>query len=274
VLFFGSSITYGTDLTATEAFTSALQARLNEARPTPGFCVLNFAQPGFAFDQKFAVAQVEVPRYRPALIMWESWVEWPEYRLIGDTAYGIADKRVRADGFLGMTGVPDALNRFPVSQPAVLPVSHADLRRARLPATRQPARGHGVRQREAQQGAAAGAVGGRETGAVPGATARPTVRETAASLPDWHARLLDYTLAHDIPTYPLQRELVDQDYLALRHDPAATTTPRAIAPWCRSWSASSSRSCRPTPDRPQRDTSLDLTNNLNAVGMAKVQTEN
>ena len=67
VLFFGSSITYGTDLTAAEAFTTALQARLNEVRPTPGFCVLNFAQPGFAFDQKFAVAQVEVPRYRPAL---------------------------------------------------------------------------------------------------------------------------------------------------------------------------------------------------------------
>src|SRR5262245_31241738 len=52
VLFFGSSITYGSGLTAAQAFTTALEARLNELRPSPGFCLLNFAEPGFSFEQK------------------------------------------------------------------------------------------------------------------------------------------------------------------------------------------------------------------------------
>jgi len=42
--------------------------------------------------------------------------------------------------------------------------------------------------------------------------------ETAASLPDWHAILVDFGHAHDVPVYPLQRELLDQDYLRLRLD--------------------------------------------------------
>src|SRR5260370_38656832 len=57
VLFFGSSITYGSGLSLNEAFTTALEARLNAARPSPGFCVLNFAQCGFSFEQKHVVAR-------------------------------------------------------------------------------------------------------------------------------------------------------------------------------------------------------------------------
>lgn len=112
ILFFGSSITFGTALDPPQVFTAALERRLNELRPTPGFCVLNFAQEGYAFDQKFAVASIEVPRYRPALIMWEDWVEWSEYRMIGDAAYAIGDLAVRGDGFIGLAGVPDQLNRL------------------------------------------------------------------------------------------------------------------------------------------------------------------
>ena len=51
ILFFGSSITFGTDLSAPETFAAELESRLNELYPAPGFCVLNFAQPGFVFAQ-------------------------------------------------------------------------------------------------------------------------------------------------------------------------------------------------------------------------------
>ncbi len=112
VLFFGSSITYGSNLTPAEAFTSRLQKRLDALRPSPGICVLSFAQPGYSFEQKLATARIEVARYRPALLMWESWAEWFDYELIGDTAYGIHGYRVRPDGFIGLAGVPDGVNRF------------------------------------------------------------------------------------------------------------------------------------------------------------------
>ena len=42
--------------------------------------------------------------------------------------------------------------------------------------------------------------------------------DTAAALPDWHPIILSFAQAHGIPAYPLQRELIDQDYLALRQD--------------------------------------------------------
>src|SRR5258708_3786717 len=112
VLFFGSSITYGSNLTPAEAFTSRLQKRLDALRPSPGICVLSFAQPGYSFEQKLATARIEVARYRPALLMWESWAEWFEYERIGDTAYGIHGYRLRPDGFIGLAGVPDGVNPF------------------------------------------------------------------------------------------------------------------------------------------------------------------
>jgi len=43
--------------------------------------------------------------------------------------------------------------------------------------------------------------------------------DTAASLPDWHAVIVDFGRAHGVPVYPLQRELIDQDYLRVRQDP-------------------------------------------------------
>ena len=69
-----------------------------------GFCILNFAQAGFSFEQKYVIARQEVTRYRPALIMWEDWVEWMDYSLIGDTAYGTTTYHVRPDGFIGVAG--------------------------------------------------------------------------------------------------------------------------------------------------------------------------
>jgi hypothetical protein len=43
--------------------------------------------------------------------------------------------------------------------------------------------------------------------------------ETAASPPDWHTILGDFGRAHGVSVYPLERELIDQDYLRVRLDP-------------------------------------------------------
>src|SRR5689334_3607077 len=108
----GSSITYGDSLDEADVFTSLLERRLNELRPDPGFCVLNFAQPAYGFEQKYAVARVELPRYRPALLLWEGWAEWGPYRRIGDVAVNVRGYRLRSDGYVGILGVPDRINHL------------------------------------------------------------------------------------------------------------------------------------------------------------------
>lgn len=219
ILFFGSSITFGTNLNPSDVFTAALEQRLNEARPAPGFCVLNFAQEGYAFEQKYAVARVEVPRYKPALIMWEDWVEWSEYRMIGDSAYALGDLSVRADGFVGMEGVPDSLNRFLFLHSRLyeyVVLVHGE----RMPQT--PGGPNGIKlfadSRLSKVPALAQSAGAKLVLYLAPPLDQPFA-ETAASLPDWHAILLDFARDHGVPAYPLQRELIDQDYLALRMDP-------------------------------------------------------
>jgi hypothetical protein len=218
ILFFGSSITYGVGLSAAEAFTAGLQEALNATQPSPGFCVLNFAQPGFAFEQKYAVAKQEVPRYRPALIMWEDWVEWHPYRMIGDAAYGVGDMRVRPDGLVGMSYVPDPVNRLL-------------FRHSRLYEYLTLALGERIEQRPsglvlpgwfdrhlAEVTALAASANARLVLYLAPPLERPFA-ETAAAPPDWHGFIVDFATRHGVPVYQLQRELIDQDYLALRLDP-------------------------------------------------------
>jgi hypothetical protein len=217
ILFFGSSITYGVNLNADEVFTAALEERLNELSPTPGFCVLNFAQPGFQFEQKYAVAREEVPRYKPALILWEDWVEWHNYHMMGDAAYGIGDLTVRPDGFIGLAGVPDPLNRFLFLHSRLyeyLALKFGE--RTYVPGPPEvPVFANNQLIKVVQL---AQSVGARLVLYPTPPLDRPFA-ETAANLPDWHGMLMDFARAHDIPAYPLERELVDQDYLAVRLDP-------------------------------------------------------
>lgn len=232
ILFFGSSITFGVELTAEETFTSGLETLLNALRPTPGFCVLNFAQPGFSFEQKYVVARAEVARYRPALIMWEDWKEWRDYRLIGDTAYGIGDLRVRPDGFIGMRGVPDALNRLLFLHSRVYE-SLTLLFGERAPEVYGPPELKLLAdQRLVELIPLAQSVGARLV-LYPAPPLDQPFAETAASLPDWHQAIVDFAMANGIPVFPLQRELVDQDYLALRLDPCChlnAAAHRALVP--------------------------------------------
>jgi hypothetical protein len=218
ILFFGSSITFGTDLRADEVFTAALETRLNATRPTPGFCVLNFAQPGFTFEQKYAVARIEVARYRPALIMWEDWVEWKDYSLIGEAAYGTADYVVRPDGFIGIAGVPDGLNRFLFLHSRFYEyVTLTVGQRAKLVSEDEQATAF-ANERLIQVPQLAQSVGAKVVFYLAPSLDRPFAA-TAASPPGWHRILLDFARAHGIPAYPLERALIDQDYLTLRLDP-------------------------------------------------------
>jgi hypothetical protein len=206
ILFLGSSITYGSGLSTEEAFSAALEAHLNQVRPTPGFCVLNFAQPGFSFEQKYVVARREVARYKPALIMWENWLDWFDYAMIGETAYGIHGFALRPDGFIGMAGVPDALNRI------LLLHSRFYEYLTLAVGTRTEAMSD---EKEATVFASTGA---KLVMYLAPPLDRPFA-ETTAAPPGWHRVLLEFAQAHAIPMYLLQRELIDQDYLQLRADP-------------------------------------------------------
>jgi hypothetical protein len=218
ILFFGSSITYGDRLAASEVFTTALEARLNELRPTPGFCVLNFAQDGFTFEQKYAVARAEVARYRPALIMWEDWVEWMDYTLIGDTAYGTTGYVVRPDGFIGIAGVPAALNRLLLLHSRAYEYAALAFgERVGRPPEREEATAF-VNSRLIRVLQLAESVGAKLVLYLAPPLDRP-FPEAAAAPPEWQRVLVDFARAHGIPAYPLQNELIDQDYLSLRMDP-------------------------------------------------------
>jgi hypothetical protein len=116
ILFFGTSITFGGAVRPEETFPRVLEAELNRRRPTPGFCVLNFAQPAFAFEQRYAVASQELPRYHPALALEQDWMPGSgggqvTYTMLGDAAYELGNLHLRADGMPGLRGVPDAVNR-------------------------------------------------------------------------------------------------------------------------------------------------------------------
>jgi len=221
ILFFGSSITFGSDLTAPEVFTTGLEARLNEVRPTPGFCVLNFAQPGFSFEQKRVIAQREVARYRPALVFWEDWVEWLDYKQIGDAAYGVGGFVVRPDGFIGIAAVPDTLNRFlflnsRLYEYATLTFGESSIRMPG-PSEEEKVREFAT-QRLVQIPQLAQAAGAKLVMYLAPPLDR-SFAETAATLPGWHAILLEFAEKHGVRAFPLQRELVDRDYLDLRLDP-------------------------------------------------------
>ncbi|MFN8643464.1 MAG: hypothetical protein U0802_18045 [Candidatus Binatia bacterium] len=232
ILFFGSSITFGVGLEAAEVFTAALQQRLDAARSVPGFCVLNFAQPGFAFQQKYAVARAAVARYRPALILWEDWVEWPEYRLIGDAAYRVDDLRLRADGYVDLAGVPDGLNRVLFRHSRLyeyLALTFGE-RVPRPPGPWGLPAFFDTHLAEVVQ--LAQSVGARLVFYLAPPLDQP-FPVTDATPPDWHGLILDFARRHDVAAYRLQHELVDYDYLALRLDPCChfnAAGHRALAP--------------------------------------------
>ena len=218
VAFFGSSITWGSGVQADETFTAGLQAHLNALQPTPGFCVLNFAQPGFQLQQKAAVAQVEIPRYRPALVLWESWSEWRQFRVLGDAAIAVSDFHIRPDGFIGIAGVPDALNRelflhSRLYQYAVLELGQLN---RELPAERDLILGLTPALRSVVETTRTG--GGKFFVYFAPPLDRP-FRESAEAPDQGHAVWADFLREVGVSHLTLARELIARDHVELRFDP-------------------------------------------------------
>jgi hypothetical protein len=218
ILFFGSSITYAFNMPREQAFTTLLEDRLNALRPNPGFCVLNFSQVSFNSQQKLAVASIEVPRYRPAVVMWEGWNEFGNFVLLGDAAYDLRKFVLRADGFPGIRGVPDFLNRWlflysRLYSYLTLSVGQRDDSLDEL----GPAR-----DRLERLAALTSAAGSRLGVYVCPFLNRPFSEPT--KLPN--GPMDEFVRAHHVPRWFLRRELIDQDYLALRMDDCCHFNPQ------------------------------------------------
>lgn len=110
LFFFGDSITFGTGIEDSEVFTTLLEHRLGDR-----FCVLNFAQPAYGFDQSFETARVELAGKHPAIVFWQLWNEQRAYAVLGDNAFNLAGRRLHEDGFpypRFASALPAAVNRF------------------------------------------------------------------------------------------------------------------------------------------------------------------
>lgn len=90
ILIFGSSILYGTKVSAKQAVSGQLQQRFDRRLGKGAVCVMNFAQPGFSAQNSFAVARDRVAQFPGSLIVWQIWdSDSTIYRLLGDSAYGV-----------------------------------------------------------------------------------------------------------------------------------------------------------------------------------------
>jgi hypothetical protein len=152
-------------------------------------------------------------------VLWEDWVEWLDIAMIGDTAYGVAGYRRRADGYIGIAGVPDAANRWLLGHSRLyeyLTLTDWGERDPRPPVVEE-ARAF-VGQRLGQVPELVASVNANLVMYLAPPLDRP-FRELAASPPAWHPIFEAFARARGIPVYALQRELIAQDYLRLRLDP-------------------------------------------------------
>lgn len=226
ILFFGTSITHaGTAGPAARTFAALLEKRLNELRPNPGFCVLNFAQPGFGPEQRQAIASEEIPRYRPVLVLDQDWdTEWgrcrledPGYTEIDGAAFHVRGLGLRPDGTPGLAGVPDAVSGrlFRSSylyQYLTLAYGEGDHRIC------EPGSGVLARQRDlkvfADLAHANGAVAGFYIVPDLSYSLRSTRPEVVAQEQD----IIAYGAAHGFVVHPLRPQLADQVVEKIRSD--------------------------------------------------------
>ena len=107
VLLIGSSILYGSGLSADQSLGPALQSRL------PGVCAHNHAQPAFTFDNQRVVAAEQLERGAPPdIVVWEIWQNSVNrLDVIGDAAYNFGELAVDGGGVPSVLGLGPGANR-------------------------------------------------------------------------------------------------------------------------------------------------------------------
>jgi hypothetical protein len=87
VMLIGDSIFRGV-LVEDERNFSALVRQQAEAATGGPVCVMNVSEPGWSFQQEWAVVQDLLPKLKPDLVILEAWSNQPEsYVQVGDAAY-------------------------------------------------------------------------------------------------------------------------------------------------------------------------------------------
>ena len=217
ILVFGDSITYGINLEPDQVFSALLETALNQSQPRPGFCVMNFAQPGFGFDQSFAVAQDEIVHWKPSLVLWENWSDLREYVIVRGTAYLVNPPYVseferllvRPDGSFGLGLVPVGVNRWLFEHSRLYEM--IVLRWGQ----REPASPARLAVRYERLKALVDAAGGKLVLFVATALDRPFA-DLAGDQRD--SDVLKFAKNNGVPVYHLAEQLRGEDYLALRMD--------------------------------------------------------
>jgi hypothetical protein len=219
ILFFGSSITWGSGVQPEEAFTVELERRLNAAFPTPGVCVMNFSQAGYSFQQKYAVASVEIPRYRPALVLWEDWNEWfVDYRMLGDSAFDLHGLALSPDGFPFVKGVPAWANRFLYLHSHLYQYLTLSFTPRLPPRNLEETLTEFFNGPFARVPALAASVGAR-LALYPAPPLNQSFADVVASPPAWHKAFVAFARQRGIPVFPLEDALAGEDFEQLRLDP-------------------------------------------------------
>jgi hypothetical protein len=105
IMAFGSSIFYGLrDHEDTFAF--LLQVRLGD-----GYCVMNFAEPGFHLQNKLGRAREMLGSYPKGQVLWEIWENDPfPYVMLDGAAYSLRTLPVDRQGYPATLGLGAPLN--------------------------------------------------------------------------------------------------------------------------------------------------------------------
>lgn len=115
VAVFGSSIFYGSGVDPKLNFSLALEEKLSSQWDRP-VCVVNYAQPGYGHQNKFAVARQEIPKFKPHVVLWEVWLnDTSRYVLLGDTAYNTDKLITQEDGYPSLMGLSGGFNQWLLS---------------------------------------------------------------------------------------------------------------------------------------------------------------
>lgn len=105
VVLFGSSILYGSGLSADEALGAKLEALLDG-------CVQNHAQPAYTFQNQRVVAERVLRDVHPEVVFFEVWRNsLNHFVIVGDTAYNFGSLAVDTEGLPNPFGLDPALGR-------------------------------------------------------------------------------------------------------------------------------------------------------------------